>query len=68
MQTLVFCFATIQEIQRISAVASTSLPHGLTKDMTINGYHFPEGTSKNQTTRAMNFISEIYLQVFFSYF
>ena len=46
MQKLVYCVSTIQEIQRISAVASTSLPHGLTKDMRINGYHFPEGTSK----------------------
>ena len=45
MQEMVYCFSTIQEVQRISAVASTALPHGLTKDYTVNGYHFPKGTS-----------------------
>merc|ERR1712141_220767 len=44
MQEMVYCFSTIQEVQRISAVASTALPHGLTKDYTVNGYHFPKGT------------------------
>ena len=42
---MVYCFSTIQEVQRISAVASTALPHGLTKDYKVNGYHFPKGTS-----------------------
>merc|ERR1712141_146058 len=44
MQEMVYCFSTIQEIQRISAVASTALPHGITKDVSVNGYHFPKGT------------------------
>ena len=44
MHNLLYCIATIQEIQRVSAVAPTSLPHGLTKDISVRGYHFPKGT------------------------
>ena len=44
MQDLIYCMATINEIQRISCVAPGSLPHVLTRDMSINGYDFPEGS------------------------
>lgn len=44
MQQLVYCMATIEEIQRISCVAPGSLPHVLTKNMNINGFDFPKGS------------------------
>ena len=44
MQQLVYCIATIEEIQRLSCVAPGSLPHVLTKNMNINGFDFPEGS------------------------
>ena len=44
MQELVYCMATLQEIQRISCVGPASLPHVLTTAMNINGYDFPEGS------------------------
>lgn len=44
-QKLVYCVATIQEVQRISTVAPTVLPHMSTKDISINGYYFPKGTT-----------------------
>ena len=44
MQQLVYCMATIEEIQRLSCVAPGSLPHVLTKNMSIHGYDFPEGS------------------------
>merc|ERR1712168_229634 len=36
--------ATIEEIQRLSCVAPGSLPHVLTKNMSINGFDFPKGS------------------------
>ena len=44
MTDLVYCAATILEIQRISAVGPGSLPHVLTKPVTVHGYDFPEGS------------------------
>ena len=44
MQELVYCMATVHEIQRISAVGPGSLPHVLTKPTTVHGYNFPEGS------------------------
>ena len=44
MTDLVYCVATILEIQRISAVGPGSLPHVLTKPTNVNGYDFPEGS------------------------
>ena len=44
MQELVYCMATIDEIQRISCVGPGSLPHVLTKNMNINGFDFPKGS------------------------
>ena len=44
MADLVYCTATILEIQRISAVGPGSLPHVLTKPVNVNGYDFPEGS------------------------
>ena len=46
MHSMVYCVATIQEIQRISAVTMTTVPHRNTEDITVKGYHFPKGTSK----------------------
>ena len=39
-----YCIATIEEIQRISGVGPGSLPHVVTKDVEINGFHFPKGS------------------------
>ena len=44
MQQLVYCMATIEEIQRLSCVGPGSLPHVLTKNMSINGFDFPKGS------------------------
>ena len=44
MQKLVYCMATIEEIQRLSCVAPGSLPHVLTKNMSIKGFDFPKGS------------------------
>ena len=44
MQELIYCMATIKEIQRMSCVTPGSLPHVLTKNMNIKGYDFPEGS------------------------
>ena len=44
MTDLVYCAATVLEIQRISAVGPGSLPHVLTKPTSVNGYDFPEGS------------------------
>lgn len=44
MHKLVYCVATIEEIQRLSCVAPGSLPHVLTKNMSINGFDFPKGS------------------------
>ena len=45
MQRMVYCMATIEEIQRMSCVGPGSLPHVLTKNMSINGFDFPKGTT-----------------------
>ena len=42
---MVYCVASIQEVQRISAVASISIPHLSTENININGYFFPKGTT-----------------------
>ena len=47
MQNMVYCVATIQEIQRLSTVAMGGLQHVLMKDTTVKGYHFPKGTCTN---------------------
>ena len=44
MKELVYCMATLLEIQRISCVAPGSLPHVLTKPYRTHGYNFPEGS------------------------
>ena len=44
MQKLVYCMATLLEIQRISCVGPGSLPHVLTKPLCVHGYNFPEGS------------------------
>merc|ERR1712150_282253 len=43
-QRLVYCTATIEEIQRISGVGPGSLPYVVTKDVEMKGFHFPKGT------------------------
>ena len=45
VQRLVYCVASIQEVQRISAVASISIPHLSTENISINGFFFPKGTT-----------------------
>ncbi len=44
MTELVYVMATMMEIQRFSCTAPASLPHRLTKEATVNGYRFGEGT------------------------
>ena len=43
-QQLIFCLATLQEIQRISTVALAAAPHASTEDVVMNGYYIPKGT------------------------
>jgi len=40
---LIYCVATIQEIQRIACVAPASLFHSVTKDLLLEGYHIKKG-------------------------
>lgn len=44
MSKLPYVMATLLEIQRISRVAPSSLPHYLLKDYVVNGYNFKAGT------------------------
>ena len=44
MSTLIYCVATIQEVQRVSCVAPASLFHSTTKDVVVKGYKIPEKT------------------------
>ena len=44
MSQLVFCNATIQEIQRVSCVAPMTLLHAATRDVEVNGYSIKKGT------------------------
>ena len=44
MSWLVYCCATIQEIQRLSCVAPASLAHTATKDVEVKGYKIETGT------------------------
>ena len=44
MSQLVYCKATIQEIQRISCVAPLTLFHTTTRDVEVNGYSIEKGT------------------------
>ncbi len=44
MSDLVYVMATIMEIQRFSCTAPGSLVHRLTRDVSVNCYHFCEGT------------------------
>ena len=41
---LVYCVATIQEIQRVSCVAPATLLHTTTRDVEVNGYKIPKST------------------------
>jgi len=38
---LPFCQAVIQEVQRLSCVAPQTIPHRVTKDVTLEGYNIP---------------------------
>ncbi|ESO99015.1 hypothetical protein LOTGIDRAFT_142374 [Lottia gigantea] len=40
---MVYTEATLLEVQRISTIANTTLPHTTTKDSKIQGYHIPKG-------------------------
>ena len=40
---LIYCVATIQEIQRISRVAPGSLFHTVSKDLVVEGYNIKKG-------------------------
>ena len=44
MSQLVYCNATIQEIQRISCVAPATLIHTTTRDVEVKGYSIEKGT------------------------
>ena len=44
ISTLIYCAATIQEVQRVSCVAPASLFHSTTKDVEVKGYKIPEET------------------------
>ena len=41
---LIYCTATIQEVQRVSCVAPASLIHSTSKDVEVKGYKIPEET------------------------
>ena len=41
---MVYCVATIQEVQRLSCVAPATLLHTTMKDVSVNGYNIPKGT------------------------
>ena len=41
---LLYCVATIQEIQRLSCVAPATLLHTTTKDVDVKGYKIKKGT------------------------
>ena len=41
---LIYCAATIQEVQRVSCVAPASLIHSTSKDVEVKGYKIPEET------------------------
>lgn len=41
---LVYCVATIQEIQRVSCVAPATLLHTTMRDVEVNGYKIPKST------------------------
>ena len=40
---LIYCMATIQEIQRLSCVAPASLIHSTTRDVEVEGYKLRKG-------------------------
>ena len=44
ISSLIYCAATIQEVQRVSCVAPASLFHSTTKDVEVKGYQIPEET------------------------
>ena len=44
VSTLVYCVATIQEIQRVSCVAPATLMQNTTKNVEVNGYKIPKDT------------------------
>ena len=44
ISNLVYCVATIQEVQRLSCVAPATLLHTTMKDVSVNGYKIPKGT------------------------
>ena len=44
MSSLMYCVATIQEVQRVSCVAPASLRHSTTKDVEVKGYKIPKET------------------------
>ena len=41
---LVYCVATIQEVQRVSCVAPATLIHATTKDVEVKDYKIPKDT------------------------
>ena len=44
LSRLVYCVATIQEVQRISCVAPATLMHATTQDVEVKGYKINKGT------------------------
>ena len=42
---LLYCVATIQEIQRMSCVAPATVPHANTRDVDLKGYRISKGTT-----------------------
>ena len=44
LSRLIYCAATIQEVQRVSCVAPATLLHSTTKDVVVNNYNIPKDT------------------------
>ena len=44
ISSLIYCTATIQEVQRVSCVAPATLIHATTKDVEVKEYRIPKDT------------------------
>ncbi|ESO91942.1 hypothetical protein LOTGIDRAFT_121674 [Lottia gigantea] len=53
--TLVYCAATLMEVQRFSTVAIASLPHTATEDTEIKGFLIPRGSIVFADIRAIHY-------------